>query len=98
MIDHDTERDFYLDAQQAVEYGLVDKVLDPTRALIIEIDIPAGWHNASGSFIVGLIDVLITETISPSKPLILDMDGVLWREPNPLATCRQSLSGSKTRV
>jgi ATP-dependent Clp protease protease subunit len=28
-IEHDTERDFYLDAQAAVEYGLVDKVLDP---------------------------------------------------------------------
>lgn len=28
VIEHDTERDFYLDANQAVEYGLVDKVLD----------------------------------------------------------------------
>ena len=28
VIEHDTERDFYLDAHQAVEYGLVDKVLD----------------------------------------------------------------------
>ena len=27
-IEHDTERDFYLDAQQAVDYGLVDKVLE----------------------------------------------------------------------
>lgn len=27
-IEHDTERDFYLDAQQAVAYGLVDKVLE----------------------------------------------------------------------
>jgi ATP-dependent Clp protease, protease subunit len=26
-IEHDTERDFYLDAQQAVDYGLVDQVL-----------------------------------------------------------------------
>jgi ATP-dependent Clp protease protease subunit len=26
---HDTERDFYMSAQQAVEYGLVDKVLEP---------------------------------------------------------------------
>ncbi|MEN4099872.1 MAG: ATP-dependent Clp protease proteolytic subunit, partial [Anaerolineaceae bacterium] len=26
-IERDTERDFYLDAQQAVEYGLVDQVL-----------------------------------------------------------------------
>jgi ATP-dependent Clp protease protease subunit len=26
-IEHDTERDFYLDAEQAVEYGLVDQVL-----------------------------------------------------------------------
>jgi ATP-dependent Clp protease protease subunit len=26
-IEHDTERDFYLDAKQAVEYGLVDQVL-----------------------------------------------------------------------
>ena len=26
---HDTERDFYMSAQAAVEYGLVDKVLEP---------------------------------------------------------------------
>jgi len=29
VIERDTERDFYLDAQFAVEYGLVDKVLTP---------------------------------------------------------------------
>lgn len=29
VIEKDTERDFYLNAQQAVEYGLVDKVLTP---------------------------------------------------------------------
>jgi ATP-dependent Clp protease, protease subunit len=27
-IEHDTERDFYMDAQQAVDYGLVDKILE----------------------------------------------------------------------
>jgi ATP-dependent Clp protease protease subunit len=26
-IEHDTERDFFMDAKQAVEYGLVDEVL-----------------------------------------------------------------------
>jgi ATP-dependent Clp protease, protease subunit len=29
VIKHDTERDFYMDAKQAVEYGLVDQVLEP---------------------------------------------------------------------
>ena len=29
VIERDTERDFYMDAQTAVEYGLVDKVLTP---------------------------------------------------------------------
>ena len=29
IIEHDTERDFYMDAAGAVSYGLVDKVLDP---------------------------------------------------------------------
>jgi ATP-dependent Clp protease protease subunit len=29
VIERDTERDFYMNAQQAVEYGLVDKVLIP---------------------------------------------------------------------
>jgi ATP-dependent Clp protease protease subunit len=29
MIEKDTERDFYLNSQQAVEYGLVDKILNP---------------------------------------------------------------------
>jgi len=28
-IEKDTERDFYLNAEQAVEYGLVDKILNP---------------------------------------------------------------------
>lgn len=31
VIEHDTERDFYLDAYSAVEYGLVDKVLEPGK-------------------------------------------------------------------
>jgi ATP-dependent Clp protease, protease subunit len=31
-IEHDTERDFYLDAAQAVEYGLVDQVLKNQEA------------------------------------------------------------------
>ncbi|MDO9545137.1 MAG: ATP-dependent Clp protease proteolytic subunit [Pelolinea sp.] len=29
MIEKDTERDFYLNSEQAVEYGLVDKILNP---------------------------------------------------------------------
>jgi ATP-dependent Clp protease, protease subunit len=29
VIERDTERDFYLDAYQSVEYGLADKVLEP---------------------------------------------------------------------
>jgi ATP-dependent Clp protease protease subunit len=29
VIERDTERDFYMNAEQAVEYGLVDKVLAP---------------------------------------------------------------------
>lgn len=28
VIEHDTDRDFYMDAKQAVEYGLVDQVLE----------------------------------------------------------------------
>ena len=31
VIERDTERDFYLNAQQSVEYGLVDQVLDPPK-------------------------------------------------------------------
>lgn len=31
VIERDTERDFYLDAYQSVEYGLVDKVLEPPQ-------------------------------------------------------------------
>jgi ATP-dependent Clp protease protease subunit len=27
-IQHDTDRDFYLNAKQAIEYGLVDQVLE----------------------------------------------------------------------
>jgi len=31
VIERDTERDFYLDAEAAVEYGLVDQVLKPAE-------------------------------------------------------------------
>ncbi|MEN6408149.1 MAG: ATP-dependent Clp protease proteolytic subunit [Anaerolineaceae bacterium] len=31
VIEHDTERDLYLSSQQAVEYGLVDKVLEAPK-------------------------------------------------------------------
>ncbi len=31
VIERDTERDFYLDAYQAIDYGLVDKVLEPPK-------------------------------------------------------------------
>jgi len=30
-ISHDTDRDFYLNPQQAVEYGLIDEILKPTQ-------------------------------------------------------------------
>ncbi|WP_162492877.1 ATP-dependent Clp endopeptidase proteolytic subunit ClpP [Kosmotoga arenicorallina] len=33
-IESDTDRDFYMSAQQAVEYGLVDKVIEPKKAKI----------------------------------------------------------------
>ena len=34
VIEHDSDRDYYLDAKQAVEYGLVDQVLEaPEKAL-----------------------------------------------------------------
>jgi ATP-dependent Clp protease protease subunit len=32
-IEQDTERDFYLDAETAVSYGLIDQVLQPSKAL-----------------------------------------------------------------
>ena len=32
VIEHDTDRNKYLDAQQAVDYGLVDQVLIPPKA------------------------------------------------------------------
>lgn len=31
-IEHDTDRDYYMDAKAAVEYGLVDQVLEPPAA------------------------------------------------------------------
>ena len=40
VIERDTERDFYLNAQQSVEYGLVDQVLDPPKGK------SAGTENA----------------------------------------------------
>jgi ATP-dependent Clp protease protease subunit len=37
VIERDTERDFYLNAQQSVEYGLVDQVLDPPKGKSVGI-------------------------------------------------------------
>src|SRR5581483_3253631 len=36
VIERDTDRDFYLDAYKAVEYGLIDNVLTPTQAKVAE--------------------------------------------------------------
>ena len=33
VIERDTERDFYMNAEQAVEYGLVDKILTPPEKI-----------------------------------------------------------------
>jgi ATP-dependent Clp protease protease subunit len=32
VIERDTDRNFYMDAQQAVDYGLVDQVLAPPKS------------------------------------------------------------------
>jgi len=34
VIEHDTDRDFYLDARQAVEYGLVDQVIEMPEKVV----------------------------------------------------------------
>jgi ATP-dependent Clp protease protease subunit len=31
VIQRDTDRDFYMTAEQAVQYGLIDKVLEPPK-------------------------------------------------------------------
>jgi ATP-dependent Clp protease protease subunit len=36
VIERDTDRDFYLDAYKAVEYGLIDNVLTPAQAKVAE--------------------------------------------------------------
>jgi ATP-dependent Clp protease, protease subunit len=40
IIERDTDRDFYMDAVQAVEYGLVDKILEPPEAKKVLGQIP----------------------------------------------------------
>jgi ATP-dependent Clp protease, protease subunit len=35
IIERDTDRDYYLDAQGAVKYGLVDSVLEPSQAAVL---------------------------------------------------------------
>ena len=37
VIQHDTDRDFYMTAEQAVQYGLIDKVLEPPRSKCLPI-------------------------------------------------------------
>lgn len=41
IIERDTDRDFYMDAAQAVEYGLVDKILEPPEAKKVLQQIPS---------------------------------------------------------
>jgi len=36
VIERDTDRDFWMDAQRAVEYGLIDSVLTPAQARAME--------------------------------------------------------------
>jgi ATP-dependent Clp protease protease subunit len=36
IIERDTDRDFWLDAQKAVEYGLIDSILTPSQAKVVE--------------------------------------------------------------
>lgn len=38
VIERDTDRDFYLDAKSAVEYGLVDAVLEPAAARLVGVN------------------------------------------------------------
>ena len=38
VIERDTDRDFYLDAKSAVEYGLVDAVLEPSAARLVGVN------------------------------------------------------------
>lgn len=37
QIEHDTDRDYYMDASQAVIYGLVDQVLEPPEAKRVKL-------------------------------------------------------------
>ncbi len=46
VIERDTDRDFYLDAYQAVDYGLIDQVLSPARTLPIH---PNGSGHSNGN-------------------------------------------------
>ena len=49
-IERDTDRDFYLDAKSAVEYGLVDNVLEPAAARLINASsphLPSGFSSDS---------------------------------------------------
>ena len=43
-VKRDTERDYYMTAQEAKEYGIIDEVLEPSRAVT-----PAGIAGASGN-------------------------------------------------
>ena len=38
VIERDTDRDFYLDAHKAVEYGLIDNVLTPAQARVLDAE------------------------------------------------------------
>jgi ATP-dependent protease ClpP protease subunit len=40
-VEHDTQRDYFMTAQEAVDYGLIDAVLDDDQAYAHFDDLPA---------------------------------------------------------
>ena len=48
QVDKDIQRPFYMNAQAAIEYGLVDKVIDKDAQAIDQVLSTDGWDNAAG--------------------------------------------------
>ena len=48
QVDKDIQRPFYMNAQAAIAYGLVDKVIDKDAQAIDQVLNTDGWDNAAG--------------------------------------------------
>ncbi len=73
-IQHDTERDYFLSAQEAKDYGLVDQVLDKRR-VILSADRQQAALSPSGSAAFSLLSFLLFFDVNKASAPMAEKKG-----------------------